>query len=233
MSTATLAIPSERKRTARHIVLTGRLGAMDVVAIAAAAGTGAVAGGGGAVLLRRVPRGVRVPALGCALLVAGLWAVVAGWAGGLPVWWWPVPLVLAWAGVLLGAADLVARRLPDALTLPAYPVVAALLGIAAAGSAEAGLLGRAAAGALLWAGGYAAVRLVSPAALGGGDVKLAASLGALTAASSWAGLLVAVLAATALTAAVAGAARLLGHRDVPHGPAMLVAAWLMALHPPM
>jgi leader peptidase (prepilin peptidase)/N-methyltransferase len=197
--------------------------------------TGAVAGAGGAVLLRRVPRGVRVPVLACGLAVAVLWAVlwaVAGArAGGLPVWWWPVPLVLAWAGVLLGAADIAVRRLPDALTLPAYPVVAVLLVVAAAGAGEAQLLVRALGGALLWAGGYAAVRLAAPGALGGGDVKLAGSLGALTAASSWPGLLLAVLVASALTVAVAVPARIFGYRDVPHGPAMLAAAWLVTLHP--
>ena len=196
-----------------------------------AAVSGAAAGAGGAVLLGRVPRGVRVSVPACAVLVAALWAVVGERAGGLPVCWWPVPLVLAWAGVLLGAADVVARRLPDALTLPAYPVVAVLLAVAAAGVGSVDLLVRAVGGALLWAGGYAAVRLIAPGALGGGDVKLAGSLGALTAAASWPGLLVAVLLATALTAAVAGPARVLGYRDVPHGPAMLAAAWLVVLHP--
>jgi leader peptidase (prepilin peptidase)/N-methyltransferase len=195
--------------------------------------TGAVAGAGGAVLLRWVPRGVRVPALACGLMVAVLWAVVGARVSGLPVWWWPVPLVLAWAGVLLGTADVAVRRLPDALTLPAYPVVAVLLVVAAAGVGHADLLVRALGGALLWAGGYAAVRLIAPAALGGGDVKLAGSLGALTAASSWPGLLLAVLAANALTAVVAGPARMCGYADVPHGPAMLAAAWLVVLHPPV
>jgi leader peptidase (prepilin peptidase)/N-methyltransferase len=170
----------------------------------------------------------------CTVGVAALWAAVGERAGeGLPVWWWPVPLVLGWAGVLLAGADLVARRLPDALTLPAYPVVAVLLGAAAIGTGNIEALPRAATGALLWAGGYAAVRLVAPGALGGGDVKLAGSLGALTAATSWPGLLLAVLAANVFTAAVAGPARLLGYRDVPHGPAMIAAAWLVALHPPM
>ncbi|MGH4013064.1 MAG: prepilin peptidase [Pseudonocardiaceae bacterium] len=202
-----------------------------VLVALAGAGVGAAAGAGGAVLLRCLRRGVQVPAPVCAALVAVLWAAVAVRAGSLPLWWWPVPLWLAWAGVLLGAADVVARRLPDALTLPGYPVVALLLGIAAAGAGEAELLVRAVAGALLWAGGYAVVRLASPGALGGGDVKLAGSLGALTAATSWSGLLLAVLAATVLTAVVAGPARLLGHRDVPHGPAMLLAAWLVVLQP--
>jgi leader peptidase (prepilin peptidase)/N-methyltransferase len=198
-----------------------------------AALTGAVAGAGGATVLRRLPRSVRVPVPICAVAVAALWAVVAERANeGLPVWWWPIPLVLGWAGVLLAGADLIARRLPDALTLPAYPVVAVLLGVATVGAGNAELLARAAVGALLWAGGYAAVRLVAPGAMGGGDVKLAGSLGALTAATSWPGLLLAVLAANVLTAAVAGPARLLGYRDVPHGPAMLAAAWLVVLHQP-
>ncbi|MGH3996265.1 MAG: prepilin peptidase, partial [Pseudonocardiaceae bacterium] len=151
--------------------------------------TGVVAGTGGAVLLRRIPRGVRVPVLACGVLVAALWAVVSQRLGGLPMWWWPIPLLLAWAGVLLSAADVVVRRLPDAVTLPAYPVVAVLLVIAATGVGDFDLLVRALGGAMLWAGGYAAVRLIAPGALGGGDVKLAGSLGALTAASSWPGLL--------------------------------------------
>jgi leader peptidase (prepilin peptidase) / N-methyltransferase len=185
------------------------------------------------VLLRRIPRGVRVPVLACGVLVAALWAVIVARAGGLPVWWWPVPLVLAWSGVLLGAADVAVRRLPDALTLPAYPVAAALLAVAAVGVGDADLIGRAVVGALLWAGGYAALRLIAPGALGAGDVKLAGSLGALTAASSWPGLLLAVLAASALTAVIAGPARMLGYHDVPHGPAMLATAWLVVLHPPV
>jgi leader peptidase (prepilin peptidase)/N-methyltransferase len=123
--------------------------------------------------------------------------------------------------------------LPDALTLPAYPLVAALLTIAAVGAGNIDLLVRAVVGALLWAGAYAAIRLISPGALGGGDVKLAGSLGALTAATSWSGLILAVLVAGALTAMVAAPARMFGCRDVPHGPAMLAAAWLVVLHPPV
>ncbi|MEO7194070.1 MAG: prepilin peptidase, partial [Pseudonocardiaceae bacterium] len=151
---------------------------------------------------------------------------------GLPVWWWPVPLLLSWAGVLLSSADLIARRLPDALTLPAYPVVAVLLVVAALGAGDAGLLARGAAGGLLWAGGYAAVRLVAPGALGGGDVKLAGTLGALTAATSWPALLLTVLAASLVTAVAAAPALLLGHPNIPHAPAMLTAAFLITLHPP-
>lgn len=184
--------------------------------------------------MRWIPRGVRVPAPVCGVLVAVLWVVVVQRADeGLPLWWWPVPLLLGWAGVLLGGADLVARRLPDVLTLPAYPLVAVLLTVAAIGAADGSLMLRSAAGASVWAGGYAMVRLLAPGALGGGDVKLAGSLGALTAATSWSGLLLAVLAASVLTAVVAAPARMFGYREVPHGPAMLAAAWLVVLHPPV
>lgn len=182
-------------------------------------------------MLRWIPRGVRVPVPVCAVLVAALWAVAA--RADVPLWWGPVPLVLAWGGVLLSGADLIARRLPDALTLPAYPVVAVVIGIAAIGAGNANLLARAVAGALLWAGGYAAIRLVSSRALGGGDVKLAGSLGAVTAAASWSGLVLAILVASVLTVMAAAASWILGHPDVPHGPAMLAAAWLVVLHPPV
>ncbi|MGH4026014.1 MAG: prepilin peptidase [Pseudonocardiaceae bacterium] len=203
-----------------------------VLAAGAVAGVGLVAGAGGATLLRRIPRGVPVPAPVCVVGVAVAWGGVGARIDRLPVWWWPVPLVLGWAAVLLAAADVAVRRLPDALTVPAYPVAAGLLGIAALGSGDGELPVRGLIGALLWAGGYAAVRLVSPGALGGGDVKLAGSLGALTAAGSWSALLLAVLLATVLTALIAGPARLFGRRDVPHGPGMVAAAWLVVLHPP-
>jgi len=211
----------------------GTLVAVCTVWVAVAV-AGAAAGAGGAMVLRRLPRGVPVPVPVCTVAVAALWAAVGERASeGLPVWWWPVPLVLGWAGVLLAGADLIARRLPDVLTLAAYPVVAVLLGVAAVGAGTPEALARAGAVGLLWAGGYAAVRLVAPGALGGGDVKLAGSLGALAAATSWPGLLLAVLAANVVTAAIAAPARLLGYRDVPHGPAMLAAAWLVVLHPPV
>ena len=203
-----------------------------VLAAGVAAGVGLVAGTGGARLLRRIPRGVPVPAPVCVVGVAVGWSVVGARIDRLPLWWWPVPLVLAWAAVLLAAADVLARRLPDALTLPAYPVAAGLLGIAALGAGEAELAVRGLIGALLWAGGYAAVRLASPGALGGGDVKLAGSLGALTAATSWSALLLAILLASTLTVLIAGPARLFGRGEVPHGPGMVAAAWLVVLQPP-
>ncbi len=194
--------------------------------VALAAILGAIAGQAGGVLLARLRRGV-AHARWAPPGVAMLWAAVAVAA---PPWWWlPVPFALGWLAVLLTITDLAQRRLPDALTLAAYPAGAALLAVAACGSGDPGLALRGVLGAVLWAGAYAAVRLVAPGALGGGDVKLAGSLGAMTAAVSWSGLLVAVLAATVLTALLAATAAPFGHRDVAHGPAMLGACWLVVL----
>lgn len=203
------------------------MGVVGGTALAATAG--AAAGAAGAIVLARLHRGV-ARARWCAPGVVTMWVAVALAA---PPWWWiGVPLVLGWLAVLLTITDLAHRRLPDALTLPAYPVTAALLAVAAYGSGDGGLAARGLLGAALWAGGYAAIRLIAPAALGGGDVKLAGSLGAVTAAVSWSGLLLAVLTASVLTAAVAAAAAPFGHRDVAHGPAMLGAAWLVVLSAP-
>lgn len=188
---------------------------------------GAIAGVAGALLLARLPRGVVVPVWTCGLGVAAAWGAAS--AAAPQPWWFPVPLVLGWLAVLLSATDIAAQRLPDALTLPAYPVLAVLLVLAAAGTAEVALLVRGGLGVLAWAGCYVLVRVAAPAALGGGDVKLAGTLGAVTAAASWSGLLVAMLGAALLTLALAVPARALGRRHVPHGPAMLAAAWLVVL----
>lgn len=194
-----------------------------------AAAGGVVVGAAGAVLLGRLRRGA-VRARWSAPGVATLWVAVALSA---PPWWWVgPPLALGWLAVLLTITDLAHRRLPDALTVPAYPVAAALLAVAVYGSGDGGLAVRGLLGAALWGGGYAMIRLVAPAALGGGDVKLAGPLGAVSAAVSWSGLLLAVLAASVLTAVVAVAAAPFGHRDVAHGPAMLGAAWLVVLSAP-
>lgn len=163
-------------------------------------------------------------------VVAAMWVAVV--LASPPWWWLPVLLALGWLAVLLAATDLAQRRLPDALTLPSYPAAAVVLAVAASGSGDPELALRGVLGAALWAGGYAAVRLVAPGALGGGDVKLAGSLGAVTAAVGWSGLLLAVLVATAVTAVAAAVAAVFGRRDVPHGPAMLGTAWLVALAGP-
>src|ERR1700716_3205050 len=88
--------------------------ALLIVALLA---VGCWAGSLGRRLLGRLTRGVALRPPWCELATGVLWALVALRAafGGVPAGWLPVPLALAWFGVLLAAADLVCRRLPNAL----------------------------------------------------------------------------------------------------------------------
>ncbi|HEY1973476.1 MAG TPA: prepilin peptidase [Pseudonocardia sp.] len=201
-------------------------------------GLGMLAGAAARALLGRLPRGALVGPPWCELTVGGLWAVAGHqWATGLlPGRWLPLLLGLGWLVAAAGAVDIAHRRLPDALTLPAFPMVLLLvmpLGQAPVGGAVGG-------GALLGAG-YLAVRLCAPGSLGAGDVKLAVPLGAALGAVSWLSVLLgAVLAAllTGLLAILRSGIRALrrtrvgvGRRsgELPHGPSMLVAGWLVVV----
>ncbi len=67
---------------------------------------------------------------------AGLFVVMALRFGLDPVL--PAYLYLAAVGLALALIDLDCKRLPDALTLPSYPVAAGLLGVAAAAGSDSG-----------------------------------------------------------------------------------------------
>jgi leader peptidase (prepilin peptidase)/N-methyltransferase len=73
--------------------------------------------------------------LGC----AGLFAALALRFGFDPVL--PAYLYLAAVGLALALIDIDVRRLPDALTLPSYPVALVLLGLGAALGSESGTSG--------------------------------------------------------------------------------------------
>lgn len=200
-------------------------GAVTAAGFAAA---GLLAGSAARVLLARMRRGARVPPPCCELAVGVLWAATgAAWAAGaLPSGWLPVLLGLGWLAVALAAVDVLHRRLPDALTLPALP--AALLLLAPLGAAT---VLRASAGAVLLVAVHGVVHLLAPRALGAGDVKLAAPLGAVLAAGSWSAPVLGALLAAVITGLVAVAGLACGGlargAAVPHGPSMLAAGWLM------
>jgi leader peptidase (prepilin peptidase)/N-methyltransferase len=181
--------------------------------------SGFLAGAVGAGLLRRLPRGAHVGLLWCAVPTAVLWFVA--WALA-PPHWLPVPLVLAWLGVLLTVTDLRHQRLPDALTLPAYPAVGVTLWLCGAD------LWRALAGCVVFAGFHLLVRLLSPSAMGGGDVKLAGPLGAVLASVSWLSLPLAAVLASVVTLAVG---RWWPDGGVPHGPGLLAGTWVVTVSP--
>ena len=126
-----------------------------------------------------------------------------------------VVAVLAWLTVL-SYYDIRERRLPNRLTLPGAAAV--LLG---AGAAGRGLWALGGAAAL--AGMYLLVHLVAPAALGGGDVKLALGCGGLTGCFGVQAWFLAALAASLLTGVFGVFGWVRGARTVPHGPSMCLA----------
>jgi leader peptidase (prepilin peptidase) / N-methyltransferase len=201
---------------------------MNLLVVAGCALAGTVAGMAGRVVVGRAGIACRPP--WCELGCAGLSAVL-GWraaAGLLASWWLPVPLLLSWFAVPLVAADLARRRLPDVLTLPAYPALGLAVGLAAASGPDQGMGPRAAAGAVLFGSAHALVRWCAPHAMGGGDVKLAGSLGAVLGAVGWAALAAAATFAAVVTAVLAIVAR---SGSAPHGPGLLAATWLVAAFP--
>ncbi|RCG29356.1 prepilin peptidase [Sphaerisporangium album] len=119
-------------------------------------------------LVRAVPRPVWPPvaeagaAVACGVVA---WRFAGSWE--LAAW-----LYAALAGCALAMIDWRTRRLPDAITLPSYPILAILL-------VPTGHLGGGLLGGLALAGAYAIMWFVRPDALGFGDVKLAGLVGML------------------------------------------------------
>jgi leader peptidase (prepilin peptidase) / N-methyltransferase len=168
---------------------------------------------------------------GAELLTAAVFAVLALRFG-------PRPALAAFCylgavGVALAVIDARLKRLPDALTLPSYPVAIAFLGAAALTSPAGGrhfltaLAGLA--GAWLF---FVVQALIYPAGIGWGDVKLSGLLGLYL---GWLGIgaLITGLFAGYLLAAVAGLALLAARRasrksQVPFGP-FLLAGTLIAI----
>jgi len=125
--------------------------------------------------------------------------------------------VLVWLAAL-SVYDVRQRRLPNWLTMPG---AAAVLVVAAVhGRGVPALLGAAALFAV-----YAVVHLMSPTAMGAGDVKLAIGIGGLTAAFGSDVWLLAALGAPVLTAGWALVTLVRrSEQTVPHGPSMCLTA---------
>lgn len=140
----------------------------------------------------------------------------------------PAYLYLAAVSVVLAAIDLRHHRLPDALTLPSYPIVAALLGVAALGRGDGGAYVRALLGMVALFGLYVLMHVIYPAGMGLGDVKLAGLLGLGLGWLGWDVLAVGT-ALGFLAGGVVGIGLLLTGRAsrtsaIPYGPLMLVGA---------
>lgn len=151
-----------------------------------------------------------------------------GLGAQLPAW-----LVFAGAGLLLTVIDLREKLLPNRILLPATLVVLVLLAVAAAADdAWPDLLRGVIGGAVSFAVGLV-LALLSPGALGMGDVKLAALLGLVLGWLGWPVLVLGFLLGFVLQAVV-GLALLAVRRagrstELPFGPALLAGALIAAL----
>lgn len=144
----------------------------------------------------------------------------------------PAYLYLTAIGVALALIDIDHRRLPDAIVLPSYLVLAALLSIATATEHDRPWwsLARAGIGAAIAFGFYFALAFAYPAGMGFGDVKLAGVLGGALAYLSFATLAVGLFAGF-LLGSVGGIAVLASGRGgrktaIPFGPFMIGGALL-------
>jgi len=172
----------------------------------------------------------RYPAIEVAALVIAAWSVAV-----LPGW-------LAWAGCLLGwslialaAIDVRHLLLPDTLTLPLVPAGLAVAWLVDPAKMPDHALGAVAGFLALAAVGFAYRHLRGREGLGLGDAKLFAAAGAW---ASWQGLpSVLLLAAAGALAWQLVAARWrdrpLAGRELPFGPYLAAALWLVWLYGPI
>ncbi|GAB3598971.1 A24 family peptidase [Kineococcus gypseus] len=162
--------------------------------------------------------------LGTGVVFAAVAAIVG------PTWALPAYLYLAAIAVALSAIDLDVHRLPDAIVLPSYPVVAALLLVASWGSGQWDAALRAVAGALAMLLLYVVLFVAKPGGMGLGDVKLAGVLGMLLGWWGWDALVLGAFAAFVLGGVAAVGVVLTGRggrgAKIPFGPAMLGGALL-------
>lgn len=140
---------------------------------------------------------------------------------------------LALCAVPLAFIDAAVQRLPDLLTAPAYAGTAILLLLAAATSGHLHTLAQAMLGGLALTGFYLALALISPAGMGLGDVKAAASLCTMLAWLGWRTLLAGTVAGFLLAGLYGGALLISGRatrkQHIPFGPFMIAGAFAVIL----
>jgi leader peptidase (prepilin peptidase)/N-methyltransferase len=136
-------------------------------------------------------------------------------------------------GVALAAIDIAVKRLPDRLTLPLYPGLIALFGLAAVINGHPAALFRALLGGVVLGGGYLVLALVSRGQLGGGDVKLAGGLGIALGWLGWPTVFTGAALGFVLMGVVSlvllAARRVTLEHDISFGPFMLTGALVAIL----
>lgn len=161
----------------------------------------------------------------------GLWLLLL-WHFG---WTWELPAYLYFGSVSLALAviDLDTKRLPNALTLPSYAVMGALLLLPAVidGDWSAYVRSWLAAAALF--GFYFLLAVIYPSGMGFGDVKLAGVIGLALGWLGWGELVVGGFLGFLLGALIGGVlmiVRKAGRKSkIPFGPFMLLGALLAIL----
>ncbi|HEV2374226.1 MAG TPA: A24 family peptidase [Streptosporangiaceae bacterium] len=165
------------------------------------------------------------------LASAAVLALLFGRFGGQPVM--AAFAVFGVLGVALAAIDIAVQRLPDRLTLPAFPVLVALLAGAALWQHEAAPLVRALLAGLALAGVYLLIALVRPGQLGGGDVKVAGLAGLVLGWLGWTAVVAGAALGFVLSAVVSlgllAARRITLHSAISFGPFLLGGALLAML----
>jgi leader peptidase (prepilin peptidase) / N-methyltransferase len=170
-------------------------------------------------------------------MVVGTAALWAGLAARVGTSWDLPPYLVVGAGlVALTVVDLRQRLLPRRIVWPLALAALALFGLAAGLNHDGDALGRA---VLCAAGAYAVffvLRLVNPAALGGGDVTLAAVLGL---ALGWrsveavlSGFAVGVLLAAGFALVALAARRVRADTALSYGPFLAAGAMVVILAAP-
>jgi leader peptidase (prepilin peptidase)/N-methyltransferase len=174
----------------------------------------------------RAPISARYPGVEA---LTGLLFLTMALALGL-TWQLPAYLYLTALGVALTFIDLDTKRLPNALTLPSYPIVAGLLLLPAILDASWPAYGRSLLGAAFLFAFYLGLALIYPAGMGMGDVKLSGLLGLALAWLGWSELVVGAFLAFLLGGVVGLGLMLVrraGRRSaIPFGPFMLAGALL-------
>ncbi|MCK2037206.1 A24 family peptidase [Microbacterium sp. SSW1-49] len=139
-----------------------------------------------------------------------------------------VHLALAGIGACLIVIDVRTHRLPNRIVLPTLAGLLLLVLLDAIGTGGTRTLLRALLGALILGGFYAALRLLSPAGMGGGDVKLAVVIGLLLGWHGWQALAVGAASAFVLGALYAlvliALRRADGKTRIAFGPWMIAGA---------
>ena len=142
---------------------------------------------------------------------------------------------LAAVCVPLAAIDVLERRLPARLLMPAYPIVAALLALAALMEHNGATMLRSLAAMTVLLAFYLTIAFAAPGALGAADIRLAGLLGLALGWPGWTAVIVGALLGLlygSLTGATMIALRCATrHTPIPFGPALIAGAFTGLLVP--